>query len=205
MFGKGSFYKEVCHRVNIASNRMRTELQRLAESGAAAHKRVKNYFPLEAGRSIECLHYIGSGRRQRAKGYSPKNGAKTLRPPFMDVVYGSIDFFPPALDLGNVADFLERKVVILQGARAGKGSRQVFGGGRVLQAEPFLVPVHLPSRRISGHLAAARPYRDAMARRGQLVPCHIGMTISTSTRRDSSTAARSWNAARPPSTRSRSR
>ena len=56
-----------------------------------------------------------------------------------------------------------------------------------------LQPVVLNVRRVG-----QRPHRKAL-------PRHIGMTISTSTRRDSSTAARSWNSTLPSSTRSRSR
>ena len=128
--------EEVRDGIDIASDSARAKLCCLADCRAAAHERIEYGQVFHARGTIERAQDVGAGRCQRAERNRAKDCSETLRPPFVNVVNRAVYFFAPALDLGNIADGLEGKIVILQCAWPGERNENV----RLFDSLPKIEP-----------------------------------------------------------------
>ena len=120
MDGKRVAYKEIRDGIDIAADDPGAEFGRFAKRRSTSHERVVNNRAWQTDRPIEGIEDIGSAWCERAKNDGAKNCAKPLRPPFMNMVEGTIDFFAPAFQRRDVADPLERKRIVLKSTPTGK-------------------------------------------------------------------------------------
>ena len=120
MLGKRIAHEEMRHGVDIPAYDPGTEFGGFSQRGSTSHERVKNDQALQTDRSIEGVKDIGPGRCQGSENNRPKNRAQPLRPPFVNVVERTIDLFPPAFQLRDVADPVEWKSIVLKSALDGK-------------------------------------------------------------------------------------
>ena len=118
--GKCVAYKEIGDGIDIAADDSGAEFGRFAKRCSTSHEGVENNRALQTDRPIEGVEDVGSGWCQSAKNDRTKNCTEPLCPPFVDMVEGAIDFFPPAFQLRDVADPLEWKGIILKSTTTGQ-------------------------------------------------------------------------------------
>ena len=120
----------------FASDSARAKFRSLADCRAATHKRIEHGQVLHACGTIKRAQDVSAGRCQRAKRNRAKDCSETLRPPFVNMVNRAVNFFAPALDLGNIADGPKGKIVILQSAWPGERNENV----RFIDSLPKIEP-----------------------------------------------------------------
>ena len=126
MKGQSVAYQKVSDGIDVAPNRTSAEFCSLADCCSAAHERVKDSEIFHAHGAVKRAEDIGARWSESTESDCSEDGAKALRPPFVNVVDRPIDFLPPALDFGDIADGLKRKIIILQRARADKRRENVI-------------------------------------------------------------------------------
>ena len=134
MNGKRVAHKEIRNGIDIAADDPGTEFGRFTKRCSTSHERVENNRAFQADRPIEGIENIGAAWCKSAKNDRAKNRTKPMRPPFMNMVEGTIDFFPPTFQLRDVADLLEWKRIVLKSTTAGKRpqiNRDVIGKRKV--------------------------------------------------------------------------
>ena len=94
--GKRVANQEVRDRIDVAANRVGTELERFAQGGAAAHERIEHHSVFQPGVSVEGVEHVGSRRRERTKNDGSKNRSQAMCPPLVDVVDRTVDLLAPA-------------------------------------------------------------------------------------------------------------
>ena len=119
------------------------EFGRFAECRSTSHERVENNPALQTDRPMKCLEDIGSGWCKSAKNDRAKNGTEPLRPPFMNMVEGTIDFFPPAFQLCDVAEPLEWKRIVLESTITGKWRKRLPSCREGIEKRKFETPLVL--------------------------------------------------------------
>ena len=104
------------NRVDVSPNRLCAQLERLAHCRAAPHERIEHDHALDPSALVEQAHHVCSTRGECADYDGPESRAEAMRPPFVDVIQGTIDFFAPAFDLADIAKGFERERLVLEGA-----------------------------------------------------------------------------------------
>ena len=117
---KSNTNRSVGNRIDVAANCGATELLRLSHRGAASHERVEHNQARQVERLVEEVHHGSAARNGSRNDRRPKHRSQPLRPPLVYVVHRSMDLFPPALDLRDVAHLLERKSVLYRASTSAR-------------------------------------------------------------------------------------
>jgi hypothetical protein len=85
----------------------------LTDGSAGPHEWIENDLACEVMAAIELLLQVCAARQLASQEDTAKNGAQAFCPPLVNVIYGPIDFLPPALGLGEVGEEIKSKRVRL--------------------------------------------------------------------------------------------
>ena len=122
-------HEERAHRVDVATYRPRTELQRLAQRRPASHEGIQDHLVLQVVCSVEALPDVRARFCQRAKRYPAEYGPEPGRPPLVDMIQRPVDLLSPALALRKRADLRDREALLKGGgplrAPVGRTCRQL--------------------------------------------------------------------------------
>ncbi len=111
--GKSVFHEEIRNRVDVTADSVCANLGRLSDGRAAAHEWIEDSRVRYTNRLIEQFEEISASGRERTDDHRTEDGAQSLRPPLVNMIDGPVYLLSPRLDLGNVAQRLERKSVVL--------------------------------------------------------------------------------------------
>src|SRR6266540_357921 len=151
-------HDEVGNGIDVPADSAGAELERFSDRCPAAHEWVEDHDVGNPGGLVEEALNVRPLRRESSEQDRPKHRAESLGPPFVDVVDGSMDLFPPALELGYVSELLEGKGGILYCSHPtapGQGDR-VVGKAEAFGQEQ-LTPAVIPSSACRRHRLSRPP------------------------------------------------
>ncbi len=83
--------------IDITSDNASAKLETLNYRRSRSHEWIEHCGLWKARSTVKQVHDVGAFRCERPQRDRPKNRAKPLRPPFVNVRQGPVNFFPPRL------------------------------------------------------------------------------------------------------------
>jgi hypothetical protein len=118
---KSILYGKMRYRVDVTTDRSSAKLESFTDSGTAPHEGVEDNSSCQSHRLVEHFKDIGPFRGKCSYYNSPEDRTEPLGPPLVDVIDGTVEFFPPAFNLCNVTKRFKRKSAILDSPDSSKG------------------------------------------------------------------------------------
>ena len=99
------------NRIDVASDRGKTELMGFTDGGAGAHEGIEYRYVREIMRLIEFFAKVTLLGQDGAQQDTAKHRPKPFSPPFVNVIDRTVDFLSPTFTLGELGKKFEWKAV----------------------------------------------------------------------------------------------